>query len=124
MGVNLIYLGAALVIGWGVAHLFPTRSVVRGFGEISEDNRNIVRMEWIVEGLTLIFVDGVVALVTTIDSASSVAEAVHGTTSVFLIIMAVVSWFTGFRINFTPFKLCPVVFVTSAALILSGSLML
>jgi hypothetical protein len=30
----LLYLGAFFLFAWGVAHLFPTKSVVRGFGEI------------------------------------------------------------------------------------------
>jgi hypothetical protein len=38
----LIYLGAAIVSFWGIAHLFPTRSVVSGFGDISIDNKRII----------------------------------------------------------------------------------
>ena len=30
----LLYLGSGLTVIWGVAHLFPTKSVVQGFGEI------------------------------------------------------------------------------------------
>ena len=30
-----LYLGAGLTLIWGVAHLFPTKSVVEGFGEIT-----------------------------------------------------------------------------------------
>ncbi|MFH1296169.1 MAG: hypothetical protein ABIJ04_02710 [Bacteroidota bacterium] len=49
------YVAGATTFGWGVAHLFPTKSVVKGFGDISEVNRNILRMEWITEGIALIF---------------------------------------------------------------------
>ena len=37
----LLYLGAALTALWGVAHLFPTSSVVKGFGPISTDNQRL-----------------------------------------------------------------------------------
>ena len=43
----LIYIGSALPIIWGLAHLFPTKSIIKGFGKISFDNRNIIAMEWI-----------------------------------------------------------------------------
>lgn len=52
---TLLYMGAFLLFVWGVAHLFPTRSVVSGFGGISHDNQRIITMEWIIEGITLIF---------------------------------------------------------------------
>jgi hypothetical protein len=35
MDLILLYLGSGLTVIWGVAHLFPTKSVVQGFGEIS-----------------------------------------------------------------------------------------
>lgn len=37
----LLYLGAGLTAMWGISHLFPTKSVVKGFGDISEDNKLI-----------------------------------------------------------------------------------
>ena len=43
-----LYVGAGLTALWGIAHLVPTKSVVDGFGDISEDNRHIITMEWIV----------------------------------------------------------------------------
>ena len=48
---TLLYCGAALPLFWGVAHLFPTRQVIAGFGSISEDNKRILTMEWIIEGV-------------------------------------------------------------------------
>ena len=48
-----LYIGAGLTLVWGIAHLFPTKSVVQGFGEISADNRRIITMEWVLEGITL-----------------------------------------------------------------------
>lgn len=47
----LIYIGSALPVLWGVAHLFSTKSVVQGFGDINADNKNIIMMEWIIEGV-------------------------------------------------------------------------
>ena len=50
----LLYAASALTGLWGVAHLFATRGVVAGFGDISVDNRRIITMEWIVEGVALV----------------------------------------------------------------------
>jgi len=120
MAKILIYVGSALPLLWGVSHLFPTNSVVKGFGEISEDNKNIITMEWIVEGIALIFVGVLVAVVTFVDPGSTISKSVYITVSCFLLVLAVVSFFTGFKINFIPFKLCPVIFTTSAVLISAG----
>jgi hypothetical protein len=62
----LLYLGAALTTLWGISHLFPTGNVVKGFGAISADNRHIITMEWINEGVTLIFTGVLVAVVHTL----------------------------------------------------------
>jgi hypothetical protein len=118
----LLYLGAALTALWGISHLFPTRSVVKGFGDISVDNRRIITMEWIVEGVALIFIGVLVALVTIVDSAATVSTAVYVLSVVGLVALALVSLFTGFRIRFLPFKLCPVIFTASAILIAVGGL--
>jgi len=119
----LLYLGAALTGLWGIAHLFPTRSVVKGFGDISLDNQRIITMEWIVEGVSLIFIGVLVAVVTLIDPASVVSKAVYLVSALALIVLASVSLFTGFKVNFLPFKLCPVIFTVSAVLILLGSIL-
>lgn len=50
----LIYTGSAVIILWGIAHLIPTKAVVNGFEPVSEDNRRIITMEWMAEGLTLL----------------------------------------------------------------------
>ncbi len=119
-GHILIIIGAAITIIWGVAHLFPTKSVVKGFGDISTDNKNIIAMEWIVEGVSLIFIGIVVLGVSFIDVASDIAAFVFLASAGILIVLAVVSLFTGFKVNFLPYKLCPVLFTTSAILILAG----
>jgi hypothetical protein len=52
----LLYAASALVSAWGLAHLVPTRAVVAGFGPISVDNRRVLTMEWVAEGITMLFV--------------------------------------------------------------------
>jgi len=120
----LLFIGAALTLVWGIAHLFPTKSVVRGFGEISSDNRHIITMEWVIEGVALIFIGALVVTVTLIDSASPVSKAVYLLSVVALVALAVISLFTGFWVRFLPFRLCPIIFSLSAALILVGSIFL
>ena len=119
----LLYMGAFFTLAWGVTHLFPTRSVVKGFGQISQDNRHIITMEWIVEGVCLIFIVLLVAAVTLIDRTGTVSRAVYWIAFAELNMLSIVSLFTGFRVNFLPFKLCPVIFTTSSVLILVGSLL-
>lgn len=116
----LLYFGAALPAVWGIAHVIPTKSVVAGFGDISPDNRHIVIMEWIGEGIALVFVGVMVTSVTLAGAKGFVSEVVLLISAVELVVFAVVSLFTGFRIPFLPFRLCPVVFLTSALLIVLG----
>ena len=52
-GNFLLYLASLLLVMWGVSHLFPTKNVVKGFGDISLDNQRIITMEWINEGATI-----------------------------------------------------------------------
>jgi hypothetical protein len=116
----LLFAGAALTALWGIAHLFPTKSVVKGFGKLSADNRNIITMEWIVEGIFLIFIGLLVALVTFLDAGSMISAVVYILSVIALMVMAMVSLFTGFNVNFLPFKLCPFIFAASALLIFIG----
>ena len=121
MAEVLLLIGAALTALWGVAHLFPTRSVVEGFGEITLDNRRIITMEWIVEGISLIFIGLLVGAVTLTDSASPVAGVVYYSSAAALIVLAFVSLATGFKVSFLPYKLCPFIFGLSALLIILGA---
>jgi hypothetical protein len=119
----LLYAGAALTVLWGIAHLFPTKSVVKGFGKLSDDNKNILTMEWITEGIFLIFIGVLVAAVTFLDSASFISLIVYLLSVIALMVMALVSLFTGFRVKFIVFKLCPFIFTLSALLIFIGRLL-
>jgi hypothetical protein len=76
-GNLLLYLASLLTVAWGVSHLFPTRNVVKGFGDISLDNQRIITMEWINEGATLIFIGVLTAAVTLVDPTSVVAHTVY-----------------------------------------------
>ncbi|NIM95864.1 MAG: hypothetical protein GTO18_19360 [Anaerolineales bacterium] len=118
-----LYVGSALTILWGIVHLFPTKSVVEGFGEISLDNERIITMEWITEGVALFFIGVLVATVTAIDPASGTSMAVYLIAVIELLVLAVVSLLTGFRVDFVAFKLCPFIFTGSAILILFGGLL-
>ena len=118
----LLFLGAAIPLLWGIAHLFPTRSVVSSFGDISLDNRRIITMEWIIEGVALIFIGLLVSVVTLVDYGHFVSTTVYWLSAAALLVLAVVSLFTGFRISFLPFKLCPYLFTTAAILIVAGTL--
>jgi hypothetical protein len=108
---------------WGIAHLFPTKNVVAGFGDISEDNKNIITMEWLVEGVALIFIGVLVAMVTIIDPISAVSRAVCWLSFGMLNLLSVISLLTGFKVDFFTFKLCPVIFTGGSILILLGILL-
>ncbi|MFX0138006.1 MAG: hypothetical protein ACFFDN_30470 [Candidatus Hodarchaeota archaeon] len=118
----LIIIGAILTILWGVSHLFPTKNIVRDFGEISQDNKNIITMEWIIEGMTLIFIGLLVILISFLGGTDNIVSIyVNAISSIMLFALAILSLFTGFKVNFIMFKLCPVIFTVSGILILVGS---
>jgi len=119
----LLYAGAFFTGAWGIAHLFPTKSTVAGFGNISRDNQYIITMEWIVEGVSLIFIGLLVAVVTMIDRSSMAAKGIYWVCFAELNVLSIVSLFTGFKVNFLPFKLCPAIFTFSSILIILGSLL-
>jgi hypothetical protein len=118
----LTYVGSLVVLVWGVAHLFPTQQVVEGFGDISDDNKRVITMEWIIEGVTLIFIGLLVAATTIVDGSSVTAKVVYWSVVAVLNALSVVSFFTGFRNSYIAFKLCPFIFTGSSILIFIGSL--
>lgn len=118
----LIFIGGSLNILWGISHLFPTNSVVNDFGNISGDNKRIILMEWINEGFTLIFIGLLVLIVTIISKGNSkTLRFVYIASSIMLFSMAILSLLTGFKIDFIPFRLCPIIFSVSGILILQGA---
>lgn len=120
MNEILLYLAASMTALWGIAHLFATRGVVAGFGELTPDNRRIITMEWIVEGVALISTAAFVFAATAISREAAVSSAIYAVAIATLLVLAGVSLFTGFRIAFLPFRLCPVIFTASAILIACG----
>jgi hypothetical protein len=92
------YASAAIAVGWGVACLAPTRAVVSGFGELAAGNRLILTMEWVSEGVTLIFVGVLVAVVGSVGAATDqLATAIKGLAAGMLVAMAVLTATTGAR---------------------------
>jgi hypothetical protein len=117
----LIYIGGGMLVAWGISHLIPTAGVVAGFGPISVDNARVITMEWINEGLTLIFL-GVLSIAAAMmeKKGVDVSKAVYVMVFFMLLAMSVLSVFTGYRINFLPYKLCPYIFTAAGLLILQG----
>jgi len=124
MNEALIYIGSVIIIIWGIAHLIPTKAIVRGFGEISADNKKILAMESIAEGLTLIFL-GVLTLLVTIltDYQNHTAYIVYLACAVMLLVMAALTLLTGARTSLLPYKICPAVKTIVAILFILGSVL-
>jgi hypothetical protein len=121
---TLIYTGSAIIIIWGIAHLIPTKNIIKGFGEISADNKKILAMEVIAEGLTLIFLGVLAILITWFgDPRSFTAHIVYYAEAGILLIMALVTLFTGARTPVIWYKLCPAVKVITAAFFVLGSVL-
>lgn len=74
---SFLYLGSILILIWGIAHLLPAKSVVKGFGDISMDNKRIITMEWMNEGVSLIFIGILIFSVTYIDYTSVVSRTIY-----------------------------------------------
>lgn len=122
-GSILLYIGAGVAALWGIAHLIPTGAVVRGFGDISADNRQLITMEWIAEGVSLIFIGAVVLLAAAFGGPENAAtRAVVWTASAASLAIAAVALFTGAKTSIVPVKLCPVVMAVCAALFAAGNL--
>ena len=121
-GEILIYIGSFMLFGWGAAHLFPTKNIVKGFGEISTDNKRIITMEWIIEGISLIFIGFLTALAAYVERTSTVSRLVFWAAFGVLNVFSLVSLFTGFKNSFIVYKLCPFIFSTSSLLIIIGSI--
>ena len=117
MNETLLYVGSSVIILWGTAHIIPTRAIVNGFGEISEDNRKVLTMELIAEGLTLIFL-GVLPLLVTVlvGIRDRTAGIVYLACAVMLLVMAVLTGVTGARTSTIWYKICPAVKTIVAAL--------
>lgn len=124
MNEILIYVGAGVITLWGIAHIAPTRSVVGGFEPTSQDNRRIITMEWIAEGLTLCFIGLLVLFVTALEGAESgVSLIVFRASAAMLFVMAGLTALTGARTSVLPIKICPFVKILVAVLFIVGSIL-
>ncbi len=121
----LLYLGGAILFIWGVAHIvIPTRTIVAGFGPLSEDNRINITMEWVAEGLALAFVGLLAALVTAIGGAALVVgRAVIWAIAGFCLVMGAWTLIIGHRSSILPIRLCPLVYAVAAVLLVLGSVL-
>ena len=121
LNMILLYLGAALLVLWGIAHIIPTRNVVAGFGALSDDNRINITMEWVAEGLALAFVGVLVALVTLVGGADDpVTRVVVGAVVGFCIVMGGWTFIVGRHSTILPIRLCPLVLTAAAMLLVLG----
>jgi uncharacterized membrane protein YfcA len=118
---TLIYLGSAVIVLWGIGHLAASKSVIARFSSVSLDNYRLITMEWIAEGLALCFV-GIVAAVAT-SSAAAAAGPVLWACVVMLVVMAILSLFTGARTSIVPMRICPLVKLSVATLYVLGSVL-
>jgi hypothetical protein len=110
MNEVFLYVGSAVLFVWGIGHLIPTKNIVKSFMPLSDDNRRIITMEWIMEGLTLIFVGLLVFLTALVGGYQNpLSVLVIRLCSVLLIVMSAVSFATGGKTSVLPMRLCPYV---------------
>lgn len=124
MNETLLYIGSGVIILWGIGHLIPTKSIVSGFGKISEDNKKIITMEWVAEGLTLCFIGVLVLLVTLLAGyEAEAANIVYLASAVMLLVMALLTLLTGARTSIVPIKICPVIKTIVAVLFILATVL-
>jgi hypothetical protein len=119
----MLCIGSGVILLWGIAHIAPTNAVVRGFGELSNDNRLIITMEWIAEGLTLCFIGALVLVMTLSVGTQAVASLyVFRGAAVMLVVLALLSLFTGAQTSVRAMRICPYVKGTVALLFFVASI--
>jgi hypothetical protein len=118
----VLLVGSLVITLWGIAHLFPTRSMVNAFGPISLDNKRLITMEWIAEGLTLCFIGVLVFLVTSFAGPQNlVSVLVYQVAAWMLVVMAGLTITTGAKTSITAIKVCPLIKSIVAILFFLGS---
>jgi hypothetical protein len=122
MAETLLYAGSLVIVLWGIAHLVPTRAIVGGFAELTLDNERVLTMEWVAEGVTLIFAGVTVATATVVGGPEdAVARATYRVIAAMLLVLAANSAATGARTAVIWNRLCPVVKTTVASAYLVAS---
>ncbi len=117
----LVYLGGSVLVLWGVSHLAPTRRVAASFGAIGVDNRRILVMEWVAEGLTHVSLGALVVLVAALVSDATAGALVYRVCAAALLAIAALTAVTGSRTPVVWFRACPFVLSGTAALLLAAS---
>jgi hypothetical protein len=118
----LAYFGSGVIVVWGIGHIIPTRSIVSGFGDLSVDNRRILTMEWVAEGLALCFIGVLAVLVVSVGGlAYPVGRVVLRALAGMLFVMAALTAATGARTPIGPIKACPIVKSIVAALYVASA---
>jgi hypothetical protein len=119
---GLIYAGALVSAVCGVAHALPVRRVVERFEPLTEDNRRILTMEWISEGLTLGFIAVVAVLAASAAGAGDrLGRAVCSACAGMLLVMAGWTRLTGGRTRRVASRLAPLAKTVAAALMWAGA---
>lgn len=119
----LLLSASALIAFWGIMHLVKTGPVIAGFEPLSEDNRHVLKMEWILEGVTMCFVAALVSVFTLGKGPDVPGSAIVSEMSALLLLaMVAVSLFTGAKASPLPYKLCAPIFGIAGGLILAGSI--
>lgn len=114
----MLFAGSALLIAWGIAHsTIATKGIIKGFAPLTSDNRRILTMEWHMEGILLVFLGFLVALVRIFAPEEETAPMiVYRAAALVLVVMAALSAATGARTRIGPMKLCPPIFLIAAML--------
>ncbi len=114
----MLLVGSAILMVWGIAHVaIPTRGIVKGFEPMTTDNRRILLMEWHMEGVLLVFLGLLIAVVRLFAPGDEFAPTiVYQAVALALVVMAGLSAATGARTSILPMKLCPPIFLSAALL--------
>jgi hypothetical protein len=119
----LFLAGGLIAAAWGIAHLIPTSRIIKMFGDTSEDNKRVLAMSWIAEGVALIFIGAVVCLTVAIAGTENDAtRVVTWCAAAAMFAFVAVNLFTGFRTSIIPIKACALIDGLAGALFLIGSI--
>jgi hypothetical protein len=115
------YVSSLVIIVWGFIHITRTRRMVTVHEPSSVENRRILTMAWVAQGLTLIFIGLLVLGVRYIYGG---CEFTYPMATLMLLGVAAWTTFTGSRTSDRFLKMSPVVEVIVAALLLYSDLVL
>jgi hypothetical protein len=128
----LFLAGGLIAAVWGIAHLIPIPRIIKMFGDISGENKRVLAMSWIAEGVALIFIGAVVCLTVAIAGTENDAtRVVTWSAAAAMFCFVGVNLFTGlglkarpegFRTSIIPIKACVFVDGLAGALFLIGSI--